>query len=304
MCTSSRVGPLQRHPLRRLLTSSSRAEHRVAPQHVELYKQLIEGYYKGIAESPEFDCRLTGSWEIVVGEVDTFGTSRGAQERWRKLTGSAQCTSGSTRDCQGLKARKRLFAPPRCVQLLPSVLRQADHGRRVTSSSLTTRSFPSSSPVLLKCVSSPFVPSEVSLTTPRSAQPRIRVLASSTSRRQRRHLRASFVRSQARIASRVGARVVRSSFPPLLPRTSTLLPLATLLLPPRCFSRVEADQITGALDLRHDLPLATLPSEHGSASSDACTRCTTCGSTIRSSSVGRRGRRRGRLIPGRELSPR
>lgn len=42
------------------------------PQHVEQYKKLIAGYYAGIADSPEFDCRLTGSWEVTVGEVDTF----------------------------------------------------------------------------------------------------------------------------------------------------------------------------------------------------------------------------------------
>ncbi|GAA5874019.1 hypothetical protein JCM5296_001062 [Sporobolomyces johnsonii] len=47
-------------------------KHKVLPQHVEQYKELIAGYYKGIHESGEFDARLTGSWEVVVGEVDTF----------------------------------------------------------------------------------------------------------------------------------------------------------------------------------------------------------------------------------------
>lgn len=42
------------------------------PQHVETYKKLIEGYYKGIHESPEFHARLFGSFEVVVGELDTF----------------------------------------------------------------------------------------------------------------------------------------------------------------------------------------------------------------------------------------
>ncbi|GAA5986898.1 hypothetical protein JCM11641_006585 [Rhodosporidiobolus odoratus] len=48
------------------------AEHKVLPHQVEEYKSRIESYYKGIHESSEFDARLTGSWEIVVGEVDTF----------------------------------------------------------------------------------------------------------------------------------------------------------------------------------------------------------------------------------------
>lgn len=47
------------------------------PQHVEQYKALIADYYRGIHDSPDFDARLTGSWEIVVGEVDTFGESAG-----------------------------------------------------------------------------------------------------------------------------------------------------------------------------------------------------------------------------------
>ncbi|GAA6000276.1 NIPSNAP family protein [Rhodotorula paludigena] len=47
-------------------------KHKVLPQHVEQYKEKIEGYYRGIHESSEFDARLTGSWEIVVGEVDSF----------------------------------------------------------------------------------------------------------------------------------------------------------------------------------------------------------------------------------------
>lgn len=46
--------------------------HKVLPQHAVQYQQLIEDYYKGIHESPDFDARLIGSWEIVVGEVDTF----------------------------------------------------------------------------------------------------------------------------------------------------------------------------------------------------------------------------------------
>ncbi|SCZ93629.1 BZ3500_MvSof-1268-A1-R1_Chr6-3g08782 [Microbotryum saponariae] len=47
-------------------------KHKVLPQHVEQYKELIAGYYKGIHESEDFHAKLTGSWEIVVGEVDTF----------------------------------------------------------------------------------------------------------------------------------------------------------------------------------------------------------------------------------------
>ncbi|GAA6013060.1 hypothetical protein JCM11491_000956 [Sporobolomyces phaffii] len=47
-------------------------KHKVLPHHVEEYKALIADYYKGIHQSSEFDARLTGSWEVVVGEVDSF----------------------------------------------------------------------------------------------------------------------------------------------------------------------------------------------------------------------------------------
>ncbi|GAA5929679.1 NIPSNAP family protein [Sporobolomyces koalae] len=47
-------------------------KHKVLPHHVEQYKELIADYYKGIHNSSEFDARLTGSWEVVVGEVDSF----------------------------------------------------------------------------------------------------------------------------------------------------------------------------------------------------------------------------------------
>ncbi|BGP14853.1 hypothetical protein JCM10213_002708 [Rhodosporidiobolus nylandii] len=47
-------------------------KHKVLPQHVQQYKDLIASYYEGIHQSDEFHARLTGSWEIVVGEVDTF----------------------------------------------------------------------------------------------------------------------------------------------------------------------------------------------------------------------------------------
>ena len=51
------------------------AEHKVLPQHVETYKSLIAPYYTGIANGAEFDTRLTGSFEVVVGDVDTFSQS-------------------------------------------------------------------------------------------------------------------------------------------------------------------------------------------------------------------------------------
>ncbi|KAH8099830.1 NIPSNAP-domain-containing protein [Cristinia sonorae] len=46
--------------------------HRVKPEAVEEYKKAAEGYYATIKDDPELHVKLTGSWETVVGEQDTF----------------------------------------------------------------------------------------------------------------------------------------------------------------------------------------------------------------------------------------
>ncbi|THH31960.1 hypothetical protein EUX98_g2214 [Antrodiella citrinella] len=46
--------------------------HRVKPDAVEEYKKAAEGYYATIKDDPELHVKLTGSWETVVGEQDTF----------------------------------------------------------------------------------------------------------------------------------------------------------------------------------------------------------------------------------------
>lgn len=50
----------------------SNPEHKIKPGHVEEYKELIAKYYDSLAKSTEIDVKLTGSWEVVVGELDTF----------------------------------------------------------------------------------------------------------------------------------------------------------------------------------------------------------------------------------------
>ncbi|CAL1694513.1 unnamed protein product [Somion occarium] len=46
--------------------------HRVKPSAVDEYKKAAEGYYASIKDDPELHVKLTGSWETVVGEQDTF----------------------------------------------------------------------------------------------------------------------------------------------------------------------------------------------------------------------------------------
>lgn len=43
------------------------------PDRTQEYKEAIERYYGEMNKSDEFDCRLSGSWEVSVGEIDTFG---------------------------------------------------------------------------------------------------------------------------------------------------------------------------------------------------------------------------------------
>lgn len=59
--TPTHAYPLQSNP-----------EHKIKPGHVEEYKELIAKYYDSLAKSTEIDVKLTGSWEVVVGELDTF----------------------------------------------------------------------------------------------------------------------------------------------------------------------------------------------------------------------------------------
>ncbi len=37
------------------------------------YKTAAEKYFTGIAADPELKVKLTGSWETLIGEGDTFG---------------------------------------------------------------------------------------------------------------------------------------------------------------------------------------------------------------------------------------
>ncbi|KAG6878125.1 hypothetical protein C0993_011839 [Termitomyces sp. T159_Od127] len=46
--------------------------HRVKPDRTEEYKKAAETYYLGIKNDPKLNAKLTGSWETVVGEQDTF----------------------------------------------------------------------------------------------------------------------------------------------------------------------------------------------------------------------------------------
>jgi len=46
--------------------------HRVKPDQLDSYKAVAEEYYAGIASDPSLHVKLTGSWETVVGELDTF----------------------------------------------------------------------------------------------------------------------------------------------------------------------------------------------------------------------------------------
>jgi len=46
--------------------------HRVKPDKAEEYKKAAERYYIGIKDDARLHVKLTGSWETVVGEQDTY----------------------------------------------------------------------------------------------------------------------------------------------------------------------------------------------------------------------------------------
>lgn len=47
--------------------------HRVKPEKVEEYIKLMSTHYPRIANDPENEVHLCGSWEMIVGDLDTFG---------------------------------------------------------------------------------------------------------------------------------------------------------------------------------------------------------------------------------------
>ncbi|KAF8512846.1 NIPSNAP-domain-containing protein [Hysterangium stoloniferum] len=47
--------------------------HRVKPDAVEQYKKAAEKFYTTVVADSEMKIKLTGNWEVVVGEQDTFG---------------------------------------------------------------------------------------------------------------------------------------------------------------------------------------------------------------------------------------
>ncbi|THH21211.1 hypothetical protein EW146_g301 [Bondarzewia mesenterica] len=46
--------------------------HRVKPGNVEEYKQAAEKYYTGLRDDKDLKVKLTGNWETIIGEQDTF----------------------------------------------------------------------------------------------------------------------------------------------------------------------------------------------------------------------------------------
>jgi len=46
--------------------------HRVKPDKTEEYKEAAAKYYTGIKDDPEMHVKLTGNWETLVGDQDTF----------------------------------------------------------------------------------------------------------------------------------------------------------------------------------------------------------------------------------------
>ncbi|KAK7695027.1 hypothetical protein QCA50_002215 [Cerrena zonata] len=46
--------------------------HKVKPSATDEYKRAAESYYASIKDDPELHVKLTGSWETLIGEQDTF----------------------------------------------------------------------------------------------------------------------------------------------------------------------------------------------------------------------------------------
>lgn len=68
--------------------------HRVKPDSVEEYKKAAERYYTGLRDDPELRIKLSGNFEAIVGEQDTFyhvleyENHTGLDKAWKKIPGS------------------------------------------------------------------------------------------------------------------------------------------------------------------------------------------------------------------------
>ncbi|KAI0275143.1 NIPSNAP-domain-containing protein [Gloeopeniophorella convolvens] len=68
--------------------------HRVKPDSVEEYKKAAEQYYTGLRDDPSLRVKLSGSFEGVVGEQDTFyhiieyENHAGYDDAWKRIPGS------------------------------------------------------------------------------------------------------------------------------------------------------------------------------------------------------------------------
>jgi len=69
--------------------------HRVKPDSVKEYKKAAERYYTGLRDDSGLRIKLSGNFEAVVGEQDTFyhileyETYSGYDDAWKKIPGSA-----------------------------------------------------------------------------------------------------------------------------------------------------------------------------------------------------------------------
>ncbi|KAH9964258.1 NIPSNAP-domain-containing protein [Russula dissimulans] len=68
--------------------------HRVKPDRVKEYKKAAEHYYTGLRDDPELRVKLSGNFEAIVGEQDTFyhvleyENHSGLDDVWKKIPGS------------------------------------------------------------------------------------------------------------------------------------------------------------------------------------------------------------------------
>lgn len=84
--------------------------HKVKPDAGEAYKKAAEGYYAAIKDDPALHVKLSGSWETIVGEQDTFCKSFGYvfdSVNRSLMLARLQCTSLSTKITRATTRRLR-----------------------------------------------------------------------------------------------------------------------------------------------------------------------------------------------------
>ncbi|CAE6464735.1 unnamed protein product [Rhizoctonia solani] len=85
--------------------------HHVKPDKVDAYKKAADEHYHALLADPELHVKLTGSWEVTVGKLDTFGKCTFLNMRITEAMIVLYKLRGTPRRRSGIEARQHFVKP-------------------------------------------------------------------------------------------------------------------------------------------------------------------------------------------------